>query len=126
MKKSEIAGRRNQYEVRIKALDAAILCVKAYEFDEMDYYWMMVYEFDEMDEVLTLETMRAEYQVKLDELSTSKEYMVNFEGGGWNTTHATNDEDALANAKAEFTHSKVKSVTLATKSGIDAAMRSFY
>jgi len=115
MTKSEIAGRRNQYEVRIKALDAAILCVKAYEFNEMD-------------EIITLEIMRAEYQVQLDDLSTNKEYMVNFEGGGWNTTHATNDEDALVNAKAEFDPlgCKVKSVRLATKAGIDAAMRSFY
>jgi hypothetical protein len=72
--------------------------------------------------------MLQEYTEKLDDLSTSKEYMINFEGGGWNTTYAKNDEDALASAKLQYggEHTKVKSVRLATKSGIDAAMRSFY
>jgi hypothetical protein len=72
--------------------------------------------------------MRKEYQIKLDELSAAKEYMITFESGGWNTTRATNDEDALKFAKAEYDgkHTKVKSVRIATKEGIDAAMRNFY
>jgi len=72
--------------------------------------------------------MLGEYTNKLYSLRDTKEYMITFEGGGWNTTYATNDEDALANAKAEYDgeHTKVKCVRLSTKSGIDAAMRSFY
>ena len=79
--------------------------------------------------------MLGEYTNKLYSLRDTKEYMVNFEGGGWNTTHATNDEDALAKAKAKFEGQDpdkffhplvVKSVSIASSEGIDAAMRSFY
>ena len=75
-----------------------------------------------------LMNMRREYQFKLDGLTESKEYMINFEGGGWNTTYAVSDENALKHAKAKYDgeHTKVRSVRLATKAGIDAAMRSFY
>ena len=54
--------------------------------------------------------------------------MVDFEGGGWNTIYATNDEDALKNAKAEHDgeHTIVSSVRLSTPDGMEAAMRSFY
>ena len=72
--------------------------------------------------------MLQEYTEKLDDLTTSKEYMITFEGGGWNTTYAISDENALKHAKKKYDgeHTKVKCVRLATKSGIDAAMRSFY
>ena len=80
------------------------------------------------DKATELMTMLREYQFKLDGLSESKEYMINFEGGGWNTTYAVSDENALKHAKAKYDgeHTRVKSVRLATKAGIDAAMRSFY
>jgi hypothetical protein len=72
--------------------------------------------------------MLAEYTQKLESLSVTKEYMVDFEGGGWNTIYATNDEDALKNAKAEHDgeHTIVSSVRLSTPDGMEAAMRSFY
>ena len=79
-------------------------------------------------EHLTLSFMLAELEAKLADLHVEKEYMITFEKGGWNTTRATNDEDALKFAKAEYDgeHTKVKSVYLSTPSAKDAAMRSFY
>ena len=113
MTKAEIATRAHNYDYRIRAIVTAQSKLKQLEY---------------ATEHLTLSFMLAEYEAKLDDLSTNKEYMITFESGGWNTTYATNDEDALANAKEEYDgkHTKVKSVRVATKSGIDAAMRSFY
>ena len=113
MTKSEIATRAHNYTKRLKALDLAISKLR---------------DLEHATQCFDLEIMRAEYSEKLDNLSIDKEYMITFEGGGWNTTRATNDEDALKFAKAEFDSlgCEVKSVRLATKSGIDAAMRSFY
>ena len=113
MTKEEIATRAHNYDQRIRAIVTAMS-----KLDKLEY----------ATEHLTLSFMLAEYEAKLKDLHIAKEYMINFEGGGWNTTYATNDEDALANAKRKYDgeHTKVKSVRLATKSGIDAAMRSFY
>lgn len=112
MTKSEIALRAHNYTQRLEALDLAIENIKALPYLEKDIQ-------------MTLEIMRAEYSDKLDNLSIDKEYMITFEGGGWNTTHATNDEDALKFAKAEFDgkHTKVKSVYLSTSSARNAAIR---
>ena len=111
MTKAEIKTLTAFYTKRIESLDYAIDTIRG-----------------RRDKATELEIMRREYQFKLDGLSESKEYMINFEGGGWNTTYAKNDEDALASAKLQYggEHTKVKSVRLATKAGIDAAMRSFY
>ena len=113
MTNSEIATASHNYDQRIRAIVTALDTLKGMEY---------------ATEHLTLSIMLAEYQAKLDDLSTSKEYMITFEGGGWNTTYAVSDENALKHAKAKYDgeHTKVKSVRLATKSGIDAAMRSFY
>jgi hypothetical protein len=113
MTKSEIATRAHNYDQRIRAIVTAQSKLKPLEY---------------ATEHLTLSFMLAEYEAKLKDLHTTKEYMITFEGGGWNTTYATNDEDALANAKEEYDgeHTKVKSVRLATKDGIESAMRSFY
>ena len=117
MTKDQIALRAHNYTKRINALNKAIeilnnfvCCLAAHE------------------EVLTLNIMLSEYTLKLESLSVNKEYMISFEGGGWNTTHATNDEDALKFAKAEFdsSNTKVASVRLSTPDGMEAALRSFY
>jgi hypothetical protein len=102
------------YGKRIDSIKAAIMCDKIPPLN--DTQLMQICE------------MLQEYTEKLDDLTTSKEYMINFEGGGWNTTYAISDENALKHAKKKYDgeHTKVKSVRLATKSGIDAAMRSFY
>ena len=113
MTKEEIATRAHNYDQRIRAIVTA-----QSKLEKLDY----------ATEHLTLSFMLAEYEAKLKDLHTTKEYMITFKGGGWNTCHATNDEDALAIAKAQYDgeHTKVQSVRVATKSGIDAAMRSFY
>jgi len=101
MTKSQIALMAHNYELRLNALNLALENVKALPFPEEDIQ-------------MTLEIMRAEYSDKLDNLSIDKEYHIAFEGGGWNTTTATNDEDALKFAKAEYDgkHTKVKTVFL--------------
>ena len=113
MTNSEIATASHNYDQRIRAIVTALDTLKGMEY---------------ATEHLTLSIMLAEYQAKLDDLSTSKEYMITFESGGWNTTYAVSDENALKHAKREYDgkHTRVKSVRLATKAGIDAAMRSFY
>ena len=97
MTKSQIALMAHNYTQRIQALDLAI---------------SKLTDLVHATNHFTLEIMRAEYSDKLDNLSIDKEYHIAFEGGGWNTTHATNDEDALKFAKAEYDgkHTKVKTV----------------
>ena len=116
MKKSEIALRAQNYRLRIDSLVASIESLT----DSKTNY--------QPDHVLVLIIMRNEYTQKLENLSVTKEYMVDFEGGGWNTVYAANDEDALKFAKAEHDgeHTKVSSVRLSTPDGIEAALRSFY
>jgi len=113
MKKSEIALRANHYNSRIEALKVAVSRVCGI-VDE--------------DNLMTLQIMLTEYFDKLESLSNDKEYMISFENGGWNTTYATNDEDALKFAKAEYDgeYTKVASVRLSTPDGMEAALRSFY
>ena len=75
----------------------------------------------------TINTMLEEYQARLDYLNSSKEFMVHFESGGWNTCYGVNKEEALDNAKLEYEPGiPVRSVSLATSEGIEAAMRLFY
>jgi hypothetical protein len=117
MTKSEIATRAHNYDYRIRAIVTAQSKLKPLEY---------------ATEHLTLSFMLHEYEAKLKDLHTAKEYMITFEGGGWNTCYGVSDEEALANAKEEYEGPgcadgcKVKSVRLATQSGIDAAMRNFY
>ena len=72
--------------------------------------------------------MRREYQFKLDALSDSKEYMITFKGGGWNTIQAYSDEDALYKAKTKYDgeHTKVQKVYLSTPDAKEAAMNLFH
>jgi hypothetical protein len=100
MTKDQIALMAHNYKQRIKALDLAISKLNHALINATDQF--------------TLEIMRAEYSDKLHSLNIDKEYKIAFEGGGWNTTRATNDEDALKFAKAEFDseHTKVKTVFL--------------
>jgi len=113
MTKSEIETRAHNYDQRIRAIVTAIDKLGGMEYST---------------ERLTLSILQHEYQAKLDDLHTTKEYMITFEKGGWNTVYATNDEEALAKAKEEYDgeHTKVQSVRVATKSGIETAMRNFY
>ena len=82
----------------------------------------------------TITTMINEYMARLDYLNSSKEFMVHFEGGGWNTCYGITKEDAFDNACSKFGDPisdghvalKVKSVSLATSEGIASAMRLFY
>ena len=85
------------------------------------------------DEVLR--EMLKEYKDRYEYLIGSKEFMVHFEGGGWNTCYGITQEDAFDNACLEFNKEatpdghvamKVRSVSLATSEGIDSAMRLFY
>ena len=79
-------------------------------------------------------TMLLEYKERYDYLKSMKEFMVHFEGGGWNTIHGYDEEDAFAKAVYEFCNGDnskhaplvVKSVSLASAEGIEAAMRLFY
>lgn len=105
------------YKTRLSSLDLAIKCTGKMVKDEAS-----------SEDYTNLLIMRAEYSDKLDNLSIDKEYMISFEKGGWNTTTATNDEDALKFAKAEYDgeHTKVKSVYLSSPSAKESAMRSFY
>lgn len=113
MTKAEIKTRAHNYDQRIRAIVTAMSTLKGLEY---------------ATEHLTLSMMLAEYEAKLKDLHTPKEYMITFEKGGWNTTYATNDEDALIFAKDYYDgeHTKVQSVRVATKSGIETAMKSFY
>ena len=95
MTKNQIALMAHNYTKRLKALDLAIENIKALPYLEKDIQ-------------MTLEIMRAEYSNKLDSLSIDKEYRVAFKGGGWNTTRATNDEDALKFAKAQWNSKTLK------------------
>jgi flavorubredoxin len=75
----------------------------------------------------TITTMINEYMARLDYLNSSKEFMVHFESGGWNTCYGVNKEEALDNAKLEYEPGiPVRSVSLATSEGIKAAMSLFY
>ena len=92
------------------------------------------------DEII--EEMLKEYIARLGYLNCAKEYMVHFEGGGWNTCYGRDEEEAFVNAKlehesnddvkgidqAQYAHKelKVRSVSLATEAGKAAAMRLFY
>lgn len=116
MTKDQIALRAHNYNTRIDSLQAAI--------HSLTNFGCGVAEGD----IMNLKIMLAEYDDKLENLFIDKEYVVSFEGGGWNTTSATNDEDALKFAKAKYDgeHTKVYSVSIASPDGIEAAMRSFY
>ena len=78
--------------------------------------------------------MLKEYHERLEYLNMAKEYMVHFEGGGWNTCYGRDAEEAFVNAELEhnkeevdgYAALKVKSVSLATEAGKEAAMRLFY
>ena len=113
MTKSEIATRAHNYDQRIRAIVTALDKLR-----DMEY----------ATEHLTLSFMLSEYEAKLKDLYEPKEYLITFEKGGWNTTYATNDEDALVFAKDYYDgeHTKVKSVRVAGKTCIDTAMKSFY
>ena len=84
------------------------------------------------EEGITLGDMIGEYQARLDYLDSTKEYMIHFEGAGWNTTYGLDQEDALIKAKEEYPTKSgegpcvVRRVSLATKEGIEAACRLFY
>jgi hypothetical protein len=80
---------------------------------------------------ITIDTILNEYRDRLEYLNKSKEYMVHFKGGGWNTVYGVDEESAFSAAQLEFeepgkTTCIVQSVSIATKSGIEAAMRLFY
>ena len=86
------------------------------------------------DKAACLGNMLAEYTSRLTYLEGAKEYMVHFVGGGWNTCYGVDEECALHNAKMEhdkealygYAALKVKSVSLASTEGKEAAMRLFY
>ena len=94
------------------------------------------------DKATCLGNMLAEYTSRLTYLGDAKEYMVHFESGGWNTCYGRDEEEAFVNAKlqhetnddvkgidqAQYAHKelKVRRVSLATSSGIEAAMRLFH
>jgi hypothetical protein len=113
MTKEQIELRAHNYDQRIRAIVTALDKLK-----DMEY----------ATEHLTLSFMLSEYEAKLKDLHTPKEYMITFEKGGWNTVYATNDEEALAKAKEEYDgeHTKVESVRVAGKTCIQNAMKSFY
>jgi len=116
MTKKEITLLKKFYATRIETLNLAIKGTKKLVKDEASsesYGHLLI--------------MRAEYIDKLDNLSIDKEYTIAFEGSGWNTTMATNDEDALKFAKAEYDgkHTKVKSVTASDRSTRDLAIIDF-
>jgi len=79
----------------------------------------------------TICEMIKEYKDRYEYLISSKEYMVHFKGGGWNTCYGVNAEEAFDNAEKEFNsvgceHTGVRNVSLSSPEGIAAAMRLFY
>ena len=79
----------------------------------------------------TICEMIKEYKDRYEYLTSSKEYMVHFKGGGWNTCYGVNAEEAFDNAEKEFNsvgceHTGVRNVSLSSPEGIAAAMRLFY
>jgi hypothetical protein len=103
---------------RIDALEYAIECTRG-----------------RRDKATCLGNMLAEYTSRRKYLCGVKEFMVHFEGGGWNTCYGITQEDAFDNACLEFNKEatpdghvamKVRSVSLATSEGIASAMRLFY
>lgn len=74
--------------------------------------------------------MLHEYKERREYLNGAKEYMVHFEGGGWNTCYGQDEVDAKDNAEIEYPGTDgtcvVRSVSLANKASIEAAMRNFY
>jgi len=103
---------------------------------------MMEDRWSEESHAPIIEEILKEYIARLGYLNCAKEYMVHFEGGGWNTCYGRDEEEALVNAKLEhesnddvkgidqdqYAHKelKVRSVSLATEAGKAAAMRLFY
>jgi hypothetical protein len=53
-------------------------------------------KFEIIEEILN------EYVKRYTYLEGAKEYMVHFEGGGWNTCYGRDEEEALVNACLEF------------------------
>ena len=102
---------------RIEALEYAIECTRG-----------------RRDKATCLGNILAEYTSRLTYLQGAKEYMVHFEGGGWNTCYGRDEGEAFVNAELEHNKEevdghaalKVKSVSLATEAGKAAAMRLFY
>ena len=79
------------------------------------------------DEVIR--EMLKEYKDRYEYLIGSKEFMVHFISGGWNTCYGVNKEEAFDNAVLEYNDSEytqVRSVSLSSPEGIAAAMRLFY
>ena len=113
MNKENTAIAKHNLDQRIRAIVTAMSKLK-----DMEY----------ATEHLTLSFMLAELEEKLSHLSENKEYMIHFEGGGWNTIYGVDDEEALANAKEKYDgeHTKVSSVSLSSPQAVEAAMRSFY
>jgi hypothetical protein len=113
MTNKEIKTLSSFYKTRIESLDLAIEATGS---------------TNQTTTVDILGQMRREYQFKLDALSDSKEYMITFKGGGWNTIQAYSDEDALYKAKTKYDgeHTKVQKVYLSTPDAKEAAMNLFH
>ena len=102
MTKEEIKSRAFNYDQRIRAIVTALS-----KLTDLEY----------ATEHLTLDIMREELEAKLADLNEDREYMISFEGGGWNTVYAANDEDAFFLAKKIYDgpHTKVSSVKVNKK-----------
>ena len=59
-------------------------------------------------------TMIEEYRARYDHLTSPKEFMVHFKGGGWNTCYGVDKEDAFERAKSEFDSMEIVSVSLSS------------
>ena len=124
MKRIDILEEGTKVQERIDALEFVI--------EEKQWRTNTTLPVHKNDEVLI--KMLHEYKVRRAYLKGAKEYMVHFEGGGWNTCYGVDDEAALHNAKMEhdkealygYAALKVKSVSLASTEGKEAAMRLFY
>ena len=82
-----------------------------------------------LETISTLNGMAESLQAQLTKLQSTKEYMIQFTEGGWNTLYALDDDEALKLAKAEYNSSQytqVESVYLTSKNSIADAMRTFY
>jgi len=132
MKRIDILEEGTKVQERIDALEFVI--------EEKQWRTNTTLPVHKNDEVLT--KMLHEYKQRRAYLKGAKEYMVHFEGGGWNTCYGQDEECALINARIEhetnedvkgidqnqYAHKelKVRSVSLASTEGIEAAMRLFH
>lgn len=82
-------------------------------------------------QIESLKSIIAEKQKQYETLTSTKEWLFNFEGGGWNSVYAVTKEDAIAAALNEYSSSpnlnpNVNTFRVSTESDYKALLSLFY